>query len=116
MGKSSLLYMKKIVALFSFMMFAVIYQTHAQGTPVVDQRQQNQRHRIQQGVVSGELTRTEAADARHDQRKIRRSERRAKADGVVTPREQAKLNRKQNRASRQLRRDKHDAQDRPRAN
>jgi hypothetical protein len=113
MDKSSLLNMKKIVALFSLMMFAVIYQTQAQSTPVVDQRQQNQRHRIQQGVVSGELTRGEAADARHDQRKIRRSERRAKADGVVTPSERVRLNHKQNRASRKLRRDKHDAQDRP---
>ena len=108
--------MKKIAALLSFIMFTVIYQTHGQSTPVVDQRQQNQRDRIQQGVVSGELTSNEAADARQDQRKVRRSERRAKADGVVTPTERARLQHKQNKASRKLRRDKHDAQDRPKAN
>ncbi|WP_276369115.1 hypothetical protein [Chryseolinea sp. H1M3-3] len=108
--------MKKLFALLAFIVFAGIIETQAQQTPVVDQRQKNQRHRIQQGVASGELTKAEAADARHNQRKIRRSERRVKADGVVTPAERTKLHHKQNKANRQLRRDKHDAQDRPAIN
>lgn len=108
--------MKKIVALLSFVLFAGIAVSQAQSTPVVDQRQKTQRHRIQDGVASGELTRREAVDARHDQRRIRRAERRAKADGTVTPSERARLQHKQNKASRELRRDKHDTQDRPRAN
>lgn len=108
--------MKKLIALLSFVALVGIIQTHAQQTPTVDQRQRVQRHRIHDGVASGELTRREAADARHDQRRIRRSERRAKADGVVTPKERARLHHKQNIASRELRRDKHDQQDRPRAN
>jgi hypothetical protein len=105
--------MKKIIAVFTFIVFAGIIQAQAQETPRVDHRQKNQRHRIQNGVASGELTHRETANARHDQRTIRRSERRAKADGVVTPRERARLDHKQDRASRQLRRDKHDVQDRP---
>jgi hypothetical protein len=40
------------------------------------------------------------------QRHIRRSERRAKADGDVTVREKARLERKQDRASRNVRRAK----------
>jgi hypothetical protein len=85
-------------------------------TPGVNERQENQRDRIQQGVVSGELTRAEAAEARQDQRHIRRAEHRAKSDGVVTKRERARLHHKQNQASRELHRNKHDRQDRPRAN
>jgi hypothetical protein len=108
--------MKKIIALLSFIVFAAILQAQAQNTPVVDQRQRTQRHRIQDGVASGELTRREAADARQNQRKVRRTERRVKSDGVVTPNERARLHHKQNKASRQLRRDKHDAEDRPSAN
>ena len=108
--------MKKIIAVFTFIVFAGIIQAHAQQTPVVDHRQKNQRHRIQSGVASGELTRRETANARYDQRRIKKSERRAKADGVVTPVERARLDHKQDRASRQLRRDKHDGQDRPYAN
>jgi hypothetical protein len=108
--------MKKIMALLSFFVLAGILQTQAQNTPGVDQRQRIERHRIQEGLASGELTRREAADARKNQRKVRRTERRVKADGVVTPTERARLHHKQNKASRQLRRDKHDAEDRPRAN
>ncbi len=108
--------MKKLIALLSFVALVGIIQTHAQQTPIVDQRQSAQRHRIHDGVASGELTRREAVDARHDQRRIRRSERRAKADGVVTPKERARLHHKENIASRELRRDKHDQHDRPRAN
>jgi hypothetical protein len=106
--------MKKIVALLSFITLMGIFNAQAQDkTPVVDKRQENQHDRIKQGVASGELTRKEAAEARQDQRQIRRSERRAKADGDVTAKERARLQRKQNKASRELRREKHDAQDRP---
>lgn len=105
--------MKKIFVVFTFVVFAGFIQAQAQQTPVADHREKNQRHRIQNGVASGELTRRETVNARSDQRKIRRSERRAKADGVVSPVERARLDHKQDRASRHLRRNKHDGQDRP---
>ncbi len=107
--------MKKIVALLSFFALGFIITANAQ-TPGVNERQQNQRQRIQQGAVSGELTRRETAHARHDQRRIRRAEHTAKSDGTVTNAERARLHHMQNTASRQLSRNKHDAQDRPRAN
>jgi len=110
--------MKNVIALLAFVFFAGLMSAQAQSTqtPGVNERQHNQHDRIEQGVASGELTRVEAADARHKQRHIRRAERRAKADGDVTKKERARLNHKQNRASRALYHDKHDAQDRPRAN
>jgi hypothetical protein len=104
--------MKKVIALLSFVVLAGIIESQAQNTPAVDHRQKVQHHRIREGVASGELTRPEAADARHDQRKIRRTERRVKADGIVTPNERARVHHKQNKASRDLRKNKHDAQDR----
>ena len=99
----------------SFIALFGITHANAQTTPRVDERQQNQQQRINQGVRSGELTRVETKEARQNQRNIQRSERRAKSDGVVTQRERARLNHKQNRASQELKRDKQDAQDRPRA-
>lgn len=105
--------MKKLIALFSFVFLIGLTWAQAQSTPVVDQRQQNQRQRIRQGARSGELTKAETGEALQDQRQIRRAERRAKADGDVTARERARLQRKQNKASRELRRNKHDAQARP---
>lgn len=106
--------MKKFLAVCSMVFMLGVIGAQAQtSTPTVDQRQANQKDRIQQGARSGELTRAETANAVQDQRHIRRAERRAKADGKVTKRERARLNHKQNKASRELRRNKHDAQARP---
>jgi hypothetical protein len=107
---------KRTTALVAFIAFAGIIHVLAQATPVGDQRQSNQRHRIQQGVANGELTRRETEEARQNQRKVRRTERRAKTDGTVTANERTKIHHKQNKASRQLRKNKHDGEDRPSAN
>jgi uncharacterized membrane protein YebE (DUF533 family) len=81
-------------------------------TPVVTERQQNQKERIRAGVKSGELTPREAAKLRAEQRGIKAEKQMAKADGHVTAAERAKLRRDQNRASRDIYRQKHDAQKR----
>ena len=104
--------MRKLVALLIPIALTVVMQVNAQSTPGVNQRQHNQHARIRHGVASGELTRREAANALHDQRHIRRAERRVKADGHVTRRERARLHRHQNQASRELRRNEHDVQSR----
>ena len=104
--------MRKLVALLIPIALTVVMQVNAQTTPRVDQRQHHQHARVRHGVASGELTRREAANAIHDQRHIRRAERRVKADGHLTRRERARLHRQQNQASRELRRNKHDVQTR----
>jgi hypothetical protein len=76
-------------------------------TPRVDRREVRQHARIQQGVRSGELTRGEARSLRAGQRHVDRLEDRAKSDGVVTPRERARLNHAQNHQSRRIHRLKH---------
>lgn len=84
-------------------------------TPRIDQRQANQEKRIDQGVASGELTRREARKLNRQQNAIDTAENKAKADGTVTAKERARLHKAQNHASRDIRRQKHDAQDRPAA-
>ena len=76
-------------------------------TPRIDRREARQNTRIQQGVRSGELTRGETARLRAGQRHVHRMERRAKSDGVVTPRERAHITRAQNHQSREIHRLKH---------
>ena len=90
----------------------VLASTASAGTPGLDQRQQNQAQRIRQGVRSGELTRHETRRLVQGQRELRRDERAAKADGVVTAKERAELHREANQQSRRIHRQKHDAQDR----
>jgi len=81
--------------------------------PGVNQRQHNQRERIQQGVKSGELTRRETGRLAEEQRDIRQLERGYKSDGKLTEAERRDLHHEQNQASRDIYRQKHDAQDRP---
>jgi hypothetical protein len=79
-------------------------------TPRVAKRQIHQQQRIKEGVKSGALTKPEAARLEAREAKIQHDKNVAKSDGRVTPKERAKLNREENRASRKIYRQKHDAQ------
>jgi hypothetical protein len=81
-------------------------------TPRVDRRQAAQHLRIRDGVKHGQLTRGEAARLRTGQAHVRRMERRVKSDGIVTPRERARLGHAQDVQSRRIFRLKHNARGR----
>ncbi|MBS1598247.1 MAG: hypothetical protein JST75_08475 [Bacteroidetes bacterium] len=81
-------------------------------TPNVTKRQANQQARIAQGVKSGELTPKETEHLEAREAKIQNDKKAAKADGTVTHAERAKLHREENRTSRAIYRQKHDAQHR----
>jgi hypothetical protein len=76
-------------------------------TPEINNRQQRQQRRINQGVRSGQLTKNEAHHLRADERKIRTDKRMAKADGKVTSAERKHLRREENQTSRAIYRKKH---------
>ncbi len=81
-----------------------------EATPRVDQRQENQAARINQGAASGALTAREQHRLQHEQRAIARAENKAKADGTVTAKERARLEHMQDHASRDIHHQKHDRQ------
>ncbi len=93
-------------------LFAVSIQAQSTATPKVTKRQVNQSKRIGQGVNSGELTRGETKQLAHQQRRINRSKKAAKADGTVTKKERATIHARQNAASRNIKRKKHNKRDR----
>jgi hypothetical protein len=101
-----------IVLLAAAMMSLASLAMAQTATPRVDRREARQHARIHQGVQSGELRPGEAAHLRAGQRHVHRVERRAKADGVVTPGERARINHAQNRQSRDIHRLKHNARTR----
>jgi hypothetical protein len=90
-----------------------VAQTQPSQTPGVDKRQQVQQQRIEKGVESGALTQNEAARLAKRQHKIEADKQKALADGTVTKRERARLHQEQDRASRQIYRQKHDRQRQP---
>lgn len=77
--------MKKILA-FAIIMILIGSTASAQ---VAHNRLQ--RHRIQQGVRSGELTRPEAFELRKDQARLKHTQRMARRDAVITPHERRKI-------------------------
>ena len=96
-----------IPALLAATFAAGAAQAAGTSTPVIDQRQENQEHRIEQGEASGALNPKEAEHLEAQQNHIEHAEDRAKADGVVTRRERAVLHERQDHASRAIARRKH---------
>lgn len=83
---------------------AAVAPAFAQGSsaPRIDQRQESQQARIDQGMRSGELTRQEARTLQQEQARINRTERQAKADGVVTRQERQRITKMQKQADRNI--------------
>ena len=75
--------------------------------PGAERRQQVQQRRIADGVASGELTPRETVRLERQQAGIERAQRRIEADGKVTPGERARLHARQDKASRDIYRAKH---------
>jgi len=95
------------VALFGALALPAIAQSNQE----INQRKENQQDRIAQGVKSGELTPRETERLEGREAHINRQERRMRAadGGHLTAADRAKINREQNRTSRAIYRDKHNA-------
>jgi hypothetical protein len=79
----------------------------------VPERRENQQERIAHGVRSGELTRGEASALRHQQRSIHEQVIHDRHDGAgLTAAERARAQARQNHASRDIRRLKHNGRTR----
>ena len=88
--------------------------TQHYGNNKVDKRRENQQERIAQGVKSGQLTPRETAHLEGREAAIHKEVHndRVANGGKLTPAEKAKVNRQENRTSRAIYRQKHDAQHR----
>jgi hypothetical protein len=88
-------------------------QATAPATPKVDAREAKQQARIDAGVASGQLTAKETNRLDKQQAKVAGAEAKAKADGTVTRKERRHVARMQDRASKNIHNQKHDAQTAP---
>jgi hypothetical protein len=104
----------KRITLLAAAAFALIAGSAFAGTrdPGINYRQARQHERIAQGVASGELTARETARLIAEQREIAAEERYYRRDGRLSAWERADLERDLDRASRDIYRQKHDAQTR----
>ncbi len=83
---------------------------YAQSMYSIDQRQDYQQNRIEQGIQSGQITRGEAYRLEQGERAIDRAQSRARADGVVTQQERNRIDHMVDRQGQQIYRQGHDNQ------
>jgi hypothetical protein len=75
----------------AWLILAVTSASSFAGTPWINARQNAQAQRITNGVGSGQLTPSETAKLVQGQAHVQNLENQAKADGVVTLRERARI-------------------------
>jgi Tfp pilus assembly protein FimT len=102
--------MRSIVIAAIAASFALPAAAQTPSTPRIDQRQQNQERRIEQGAKSGALNKREAARLEKGQARVQRMEDKAAADGKVGAKERVRIERAQDKQSRRIYRQKHDQQ------
>ena len=78
-------------------------------------RGRHQEKRIHEGVRSGELTKDEAKELQSEQRGIRQQRREALKDGKLTPEERKQLEEARDKASENIYEEKHDDEERQKA-
>jgi len=81
----------------------------AQTTGSTVQRDVNQQERIEQGLQNGELTTREAGQLERREATVDKMQSNALKDGSLSPAEQARLRRAQDKVSSDIYRDKHNA-------
>jgi hypothetical protein len=84
--------------------------TYAQSMYSIDQRQDYQQNRLEQGIRSGQITRSEAYRLEQGERAIDHAQARARADGVVTRQERYRIDQMADRQGQQVYRQGHDSQ------
>src|SRR5882672_10880067 len=83
---------------------------YAQSMSSIDQRQDYQQDRIERGIRDGQITSSEARRLEQGERAIDRTQARARADGVVTSQERARIDRMTDREGREIYQQSHDRQ------
>jgi hypothetical protein len=96
-----------LAAVFAISAIGSVTSFAQTATPTVTAQQKSEAARINQGVASGELSKSEARTLRTEQRGIAAEKRAFKADGKVTAAERAQLRRDQNAASKRIYKKKH---------
>ncbi len=85
--------------------------TNSTNSPTIQQRKENQQDRIANGIQSGQLTAGETKNLETKEAGLNKEEKnmRAADNGKLTSADRTKLNNQQNRLSKQIYQDKHNA-------
>jgi hypothetical protein len=103
--------MKKLILILTALIFTTSgLLAQNTKTPKLNKKQKIQMQKIEQGVKSGELTRLEAKKLLKQEAKLNKFEKKIKSDGIITPKERAKLNNKVKKLDKKIFKEKNDRQ------
>jgi hypothetical protein len=102
--------MKAVKPIALFLTVLLVTPAFAQTAAGEVQRNVNQQQRIESGLKSGQLTTREAARLEREEAHINQVQARALKDGTLSDAEKRRIDRLQNKASRDIHAEKHDAQ------
>ena len=106
--------MKRILGVTTIALFMTL-AVSADDRGRIAERREAQQERIGSGVATGQLTPKEAAKLEKKEAKLNRKIYKERTDGNgLTPKERAKIERKQDKLSREITKEKHDRQVQPR--
>jgi hypothetical protein len=103
--------MKKVILFLALIAFAT-FNVSAQKRIKEDRNLKGERKRIVNGVKSGEITKGEAAFIRKQTKDVKKANRCAKADGVVTKKERAKIAKQDHQLDKSIAKSKHNKKSR----
>lgn len=72
-----------------------------------DMNLRGEKKRVAQGIRTGEINRKEAKIIHKEAKDVKRAERKAKADGIITPRERARIAKQDRQLDKTIHRAKH---------
>ena len=105
----------KMIPFLALILFLSVVAASAQNRWNINGRETHQQQRIGQGVRSGQLTARETYRLEREETRIDNQEARfRRSGGGLSPYERLRLEREQNRASRDIYHQKHDGQHSPR--
>jgi polyhydroxyalkanoate synthesis regulator phasin len=102
----------KALFLSALMIAGMATCASAQTTPVAKAVEHSNKHRIHEGVKSGELTKAEAKDLHQDNREVKQDVKLAKADGKVSAPEKKVIAKEERHLSKEIYHKKHNGRTR----
>ena len=104
--------MKKTILVLTMLLITTSGLYSQSSIKMLDKKQTQQLKKIENGIQSGELTKVEAKKLIKQKRKLTKLNKKAKADGFVSPKEKAKLKKEVKKLDKKIYKEKHDRQKR----
>jgi hypothetical protein len=104
--------MKKAVLILTILLIGTSGLYAQSSTKIIKKKHIQQLKKIENGIKSGEITKVETKKLIKQERKLSKLNKKAKADGFISPKEKSKLKKEAKKLDNEIYKEKHDKQKR----